>query len=103
MKNFSTNEIWSGKSQHWQSVKWSLSHPHSEALGNGRSPLCVEARWSQKQTLEFTETFPRQQLLSPVKTPRLLIKPWAAHILMSEVPQTCDRLIDVDGTIFPLC
>lgn len=51
----------------------------------------------------FTETFPWQQLLSPVKPPELIIKLWAAHVPMSRVPQSSDRLTDWEGTITPLC
>lgn len=65
----------------------------SSLLSSGKLqvlPLC----WSKtvKETLNsgtnFSLTFPRQQLLSPVKPPRLLIKLWAARILMPE----CHRL-----------
>lgn len=51
----------------------------------------------------FTETFPRQQLLSSVKPAELKIKLWAAHVLTSQVPQSSDRLTGREGTITPLC
>lgn len=42
----------------------------------------------------FTGTFPWQQLLSSVKPPELMIKLWAAHVLMSQMSQSSDRLMD---------
>lgn len=90
----------SGKCQHeWDigkessALKWSFPILTLKPWETAGVSSVLKQDGHRNFRLLFTETFPRQQLLCPVKPPEL-IKLRAARVLMSQVPQTSDRLVD---------